>query len=266
MQDATSEIIAERAYPQNALRRPFAYSAGVHAFFIVVVLVAPSSWLAAGSDEADVNVMTLRLGGPEGPGEGGLTPLAGRPIQQVTPLADARRPEWIQPPSPAPPEMILPVPDAETRRRPEPEVETKTEPEEARGRTPTRGPEVREGTSMADTGVRGLGDGLSSGGLGGSGLELDVGDFCCPEYLATMLELIRRQWDNNQPVPGLVVIRFTIQRSGAIADVQVSRSSGHVALDLSAQRAVLLAATMPPLPSRFPEESLTVRLTFEYQS
>ncbi len=233
---------------------------------IVLLLVAPSSWLAAGTEEADLNVMTLQLGGPEGPGEGGLTPLAGRPVQQVAPLADARRPQWIQPPSPAPPEMILPVPDEESRRSPEPEVETTTEPEEARGRTPTRGPEVREGTTMADTGVEGLGDGLSAGGLGGSGLELDVGNFCCPEYLATMLELIRRQWDNNQRVPGLVVIRFVIQRSGAIGDVQVARSSGHVALDLSAQRAVVLAATMPPLPSRFPEEVLTVRLTFEYQS
>lgn len=233
---------------------------------LAVLLVAPSSWLAAGTEEADLNVMTLQLGGPEGPGEGGLTPLAGRPVQEVAPLADARRPQWIQPPSPTPPEMILPVPDEESRRSPEPEVETTTEPEEARGRTPTRGPEVREGTSMADTGVQGLGDGLSAGGLGGSGLELDVGDFCCPEYLATMLELIRRQWDNNQRVPGLVVIRFVIQRSGAIGGVQVARSSGHVALDLSAQRAVALAATMPPLPSRFPEEVLTVRLTFEYQS
>ena len=233
---------------------------------LAVLLVAPSSWLAAGTEEADLNVMTLQLGGPEGPGEGGLTPLAGRPVQEVAPLADARRPQWIQPPSPTPPEMILPVPDEESRRSPEPEVETTTEPEEARGRTPTRGPEVREGTSMADTGVQGLGDGLSAGGLGGTGLELDVGDFCCPEYLATMLELIRRQWDNNQRVPGLVVIRFVIQRSGAIGEVQVARSSGHVALDLSAQRAVALAATMPPLPSRFPEEVLTVRLTFEYQS
>ncbi len=266
MQDATSQVIGERARPPGELRSPFALSAGAHALLIAVVLVTPSSWLAAGNDEVDVNVMTLRLGGPEGPGEGGLTPLGGRPIQQVTPLAEARRPEWIQPPSPAPPEMILPVPEAETRRRPEPEVETTTEPEEARGRTPTRGPEVLEGTAMADTGVQGLGDGLSAGGLGGGGLELDVGDFCCPEYLATMIELIRRQWDNNQPVPGIVVIRFVIQRSGAIGDVQVARRSGHVALDLSAQRAVLLAATMPPLPVRFPEEVLTVRLTFEYQS
>ena len=266
MQDATSQVIAERAGPPERLRRPFAWSAAAHVVLIAGLLLAPSSWLAAGNEEADLDVMVLRLGGPEGPGEGGLTPLSGRPVQQVAPLVDARRPEWIQPPSPTPPEMILPAPETESRRRPEPEVETTTEPEEARGRTPTRGPEVREGTAMADTGVQGLGDGLSAGGLGGDGLELDVGNFCCPEYLATMLELIRRQWDNNQRVPGLVVVRFAIQRSGAITGVQVARSSGHVALDLGAQRAVVLAARMPPLPSRFPEEALTVRLTFEYQS
>ena len=266
MQEPTSAILAERVRPAGDLRRPVIFSAAAHVVFIAAALLGPSSWLAADSDEGDLNVMTLRLGGPAGPGEGGLTPLGGRPVQEVTPLSEARRPEWIQPPTPTPPEMILPVPDAETRRRPEPEVETETAPEEARGRTPTRGPEAREGTTMADTGVEGLGDGLSAGGLGGAGLELDVGNFCCPEYLATMLDLIRRQWDSNQRVPGVVVIRFTVQRSGAIDEVSVFRGSGHVALDLGAQRAVLLAATMPPLPSRFPEESLTVRLTFEYES
>ena len=264
MQEATSAILEGRARPAGELRRPVMVSAAAHIAFILAALLAPSSWLAADSEDA-LNVMTLRLGGPAGPGEGGLTPLGGRPVQEVTPLLEARRPEWIQPPTATPPEMILPVPNAETSRRPEPEVETEIAPEEARGRTPTRGPEAREGTAMADTGVEGLGDGLSAGGLGGTGLELDVGNFCCPEYLATMLEQIRRQWDANQRVPGVVVIRFTVQRSGVIDGVSVARGSGQIALDLSAQRAVLLA-TLPPLPSRFTEESLTVRLTFEYQS
>ena len=269
MRDTTSYILVERSHPADELRRAAivsaaVVSAAVHALLIAVVLLAPASWLSGGHDDAGLNVMTLRLGGPEGPGEGGLTPLGGRPIQEVVPLQEARRPQWIQPPAPAPPKMILPVPDAETRRRPEPETEVETAPEEARGRTPTRGPEAREGAAMADTGVTGLGIGLSAGGLGGSGAELDVGDFCCPQYLATMIELIRQHWDNNQQVPGLVVVRFTIQRSGVIEGVSVSLPSGYLALDQSAQRAVLRTRTLPRLPSRFPEESLIVRLTFEY--
>ena len=158
--------------------------------------------------------------------------------------------------------MTLPV---DVGRRLEPETQVETAPEEARGSTPTKGPELLEGSAMADTGVQGIGVGLSGGGLRGSGGELSLSDFCCPEYLSTMLQVIRRQWDSNQQVPGLVVVRFTIQRDGAIVDVAVDRSSGYFALDTSAQRAILLTQQLPPLPSAFSEPSLTVRLTFEYQ-
>ena len=267
MREATSQILAERARRDRGLERTLTVSVVVHALVIVVMVFAPEAWISGetGDDDTALDIMTLRLGGPEGPGEGGLTPLGGRPIQEVVPLPEARRPQWIQPPTPTPPKMILPVPEEESRRRPEPETEVQTAPEEARGRTPTRGSELREGTAMAETGVEGMGIGLSAGGLGGSGTELDVGDFCCPQYLATMLELIRRRWDNNQRVPGMVVVRFTIHRDGSIADVGLHQGSGHVALDLSAQRAVLLTRAIQPLPSAFSESSLTVRLTFEYR-
>ena len=265
MREAASQVLTERARPADGLRRSLVVSISAHALVIIGLLFAPGAWLAGQEDDGALDVMTLRLGGPEGPGEGGLNPLGGRPIQEVVPLPEARRPQWIQPPTPTPPKMILPVPEEETRRRPEPETEVETAPEEARGSTPTRGPEAREGTAMAETGVEGIGIGLSAGGLGGSGAELNVGDFCCPEYLATMLQLIRRRWDNNTRVPGTVVIRFTVQRSGAIEAVGIDRDSGYVALNMNAQRAVMLTRVLPPLPSAFPEDSLTVRLTFEYR-
>jgi len=265
VREQTTELLLERGNEGDGLRRTFMVSLTMHVVVILFILFAPNTWISGYEDEEILDVMTLRLGGPEGPGEGGLNPLGSRPVQEVIPLSAARRPQWIQPPTPTPPEMVLPVRETEARRRPEPEVETEAAPEEARGRTPTRGSELREGLAMADTGVEGMGIGLSAGGLGGTGTELDVGDFCCPQYLATMLELIRRRWDNNQHMPGLVVVRFTIHRDGSIDDVGLSRGSGHVALDLSAQRAVLLTRAIPQLPSAFPESSLTVRLTFEYQ-
>ena len=80
-----------------------------------------------------------------------------------------------------------------------------------------------------------------------------------------MIELIRRRWDNNQRVTGSVVVRFTIGRNGAIGGVGVDRSSGYLALDMSAQRAVLLTRALPPLPRDYPDDDLPVRLTFEYQ-
>ena len=102
---------------------------------------------------------------------------------------------------------------------------------------------------MADTGVQGTGVGLSGGGLGGDGAEIDVGDFCCPSYLSLMLEAIRRRWDRNQRVTGSVVVRFTVDRSGEIDDVGVDRSSGYLALDMSAQRAVRAHARPAATPS-----------------
>ena len=44
----------------------------------------------------------------------------------------------------------------------------------------------RPGATPIETGAKGMGFGLSSGGGGGdSSLKLDVKDFCCPEYITT---------------------------------------------------------------------------------
>ena len=263
MREAASQILLDRAREPDGLRHTLAWSVGAHALVFAALMLSPASWLSGEGSDSLTPVMTISLGGPQGPGEGGMTNLGGRPIQQVLPLEEARRPQWIQPPTPTPPKMVVPV--EEPAPRPEVETQVETAPEEARGRTPTRGPELQEGTAMADTGVQGIGVGLSTGGLGGTGAELSVGDFCCPEYLATMIELIRRQWDPNQQVPGTSVIRFTIHPDGRIDDVSVDRGSGYFALDMSAQRAVITAGMLPPLPSAFPHDSLTVRLTFEYR-
>jgi len=118
---------------------------------------------------------------------------------------------------------------------------------------------------MADTGLTGMGLGLSTGGLGGNGAELSVDDFCCPDYLSNMISMIRQRWDPKQEATGETVVRFTIREDGVIDDVDVDRSSGYLALDQSAKRAILLTERMPRLPSAFTEDSLTVWLTFEYQ-
>lgn len=265
MQEAASEILTARSGRRDELRRTAVVSLSAHAVLITAVLFAPEGWLAGATSDPAADVMTIRLGGPQGPGEGGRTALGGQPTQEVVTAPEIQRPQWIQPPTAAPPRMILPVPEAVPARRPEPEVEVETAPAEARGRTPTRGAEAREGSTMADTGVEGTGVGLSGGGLGGEGAEIDVGDFCCPQYLSLMIEAIRRRWDRNQRVTGSVVVRFTVDRNGAIGAVGVDRSSGYLALDMSAQRAVLLTRALPPLPSDHPDDDLPVRLTFEYQ-
>ena len=59
----------------------------------------------------------------------------------------------------------------------------------------------RKGSTRVDTGARGQGFGLTSGGGGGTGVQVDFANFCCPEYLSQMITLIQRNWQSNQGSP-----------------------------------------------------------------
>lgn len=257
MQEPATAVLLQRAREPEGLRRMVTVSLVAHGVVIALLAAMPEAWQARRADDPGP-IMTISLGGAPGPRAGGMTPIGGRPIQQVAPLPQTRRPEPIRPPAAKAPEMTMPAPNA--RPRPTP---ARQAPEEARGRTPTMGSEVREGSTVAETGGRGLGFGLSTGG-GGTGGYLEVGDFCCPEYLSTMLDLIRQRWNSSQQVTGETMVKFTIQRDGRITDVEVERSSRFFALDTAAQRAVLLTR-LPPLPAPFTEPQLTVHLNFQYQ-
>ena len=192
-----------------------------------------------------------------------MTAMGGRPVQEVKPPDEPVKREAVRPPAAKVPEMTVPRENARPTKAPPREV--KSAPDEARGRTPTRGAEKTAGTATADTGVRGQGFGLSSGGGPGSGSTLDVADFCCPEYLATMMLMIKRAWNPNQGSAGQAIVKFTIQRDGRLTDIAVFGKSGLETLDLAAQRAVLATRQLPPLPDAFPNPTLTVRLSFRYE-
>ena len=260
--ESTTDVLRERAKHEDSLQRAHAISLAGHVVLIAVILFWPTGFLSRPDAEDIVEVMTISLGGPAGPSQGGQTALAARPVQEVLPLEEADQPQWEQPPAPAPPEMTVPTPEA--RRRPEADVPVESAPDESRGRTPTRGPELRKGNALAETGAQGEGLGLSAGGFGAGG-HLEIGDFCCPEYLGTMFELIRRRWNNHQRVPGEVIMRFTIQRDGQITDIEQEATSGYLALDQSAERALLLTDRLPRLPPRYTENDLTIHLNFQYR-
>jgi TonB family protein len=155
--------------------------------------------------------------------------------------------------------MTLPTPNARVRP-PRPAQAAADTP----AATPSTAPEPREGSARAETGARGQGFGLTTGGGGGTGVQLDVGNFCCPEYLEQMMALIQRNWQSKQGLTGTTTMRFSVTRIGTIEQVQVERPSGFVALDLAAQRALLLTR-LPELPVAFPNPRLTVHMRFEYQ-
>lgn len=257
-----SDILRDRMREPAGLQRMLTFSLVGHLALIAVIVIAPRNWFGRAPQQAQ-NVMTISLGGTgEGPRNGGMTAAAARPVQVQAP-PEPKRAE--PPPAVKAPEMVVATRTKAKPSKTPPPPAVKSAPEGARGRTPTRGAEVTSGNAIAYTGARGQGFGLSTGGGPGSGSMLDVADFCCPDYIVTMVTRIQSAWNQNQGARGECDIHFTILRNGSITNVTVERSSGVLTLDLAAQRAVLSTRTLPPLPAGFPNPTLGVRLNFKYQ-
>lgn len=256
--DAVSHVLAGRRGGTAGLDRMVGYSVAAHVVLLAVVTLVPSGWLGAQAVEEPATVMTISLGGPVGPRNGGMTPMGGRPVQVAQPPQAKPAVEPVRPPAAKAPEMVEPT---KTAPKP-PAAPVKTTVPEARNRTPIRGEEVRKGSAVAETGGRGQGFGLTQGG-GGTGAQINVGNFCCPEYITTMAELINRNWDSKQLVAGSTIMKFTIARDGTIGNIALARSSGQPSLDYLSERA-LAATKLPPLPAAYPNPSLTVQVTFDY--
>jgi TonB family protein len=258
-----TDVLRDRMHEADGLQWMVAVSAALHLALVAVLLLAPEAWFPARQAQPR-SVMTITLGsGTPGPRTGGMTQIGGRAVQTEAPPEPPKRPEPVRPPAAKPPAMTVPKPDAApVRSTPSPPVTQA--PPDARGRTPTKGDEPSAGSALAETGARGQGFGLATGGGGGSGSHLDVANFCCPDYIVTMVERVRSHWEARAEVPGEVLVMFTIQRDGSITDVKLERSSGYIALDLNAQRALLNARQLPPLPEAFTNPTLTVHLNFQY--
>ena len=255
--DAVSQILSARSQDTGGMQGVLGASLLVHLGLVAVMFFAPGTWFGAISHEPEV-LMTISLGGPVGPRDGGMTPMGGRPVQAIAESKKAIEP--VRPPAAKAPEMIEPKKTAPKKAESKVTETTKA----PTGRTPTKGEEIRKGSAVsAVQSARGQGFGLSSGG-GGTGSVLHTANFCCPEYVALMLDAINRNWDHNQQAGVVVVIKYTIQRDGRITNIELERSSGYPALDYMAQRALQATRQLQPLPSPFTEPSLTVSLTFEY--
>ena len=235
-----TDVLALRRQRPDKFGRMIVWSAAVHTAAVGLLLFGPFDWDVV-ADAPPPTVMTISLAGAPGPRAGGMTPMGGRVVPAPTRAMPPPPPKARTPPAPAP-----------SVRRPQPRP--KPAPEE----------EPQPGVTRTETGARGQGFGLTTGGSGGSGVQLDVANFCCPEYLEQMVALIQRNWQSAQGVTGSTVMKFTVTRSGSIQGVVVERPSGFLALDLAAERALLLTRLLE-LPVQFPNPTLTVHLTFEYR-
>jgi TonB family protein len=258
-----TDVLRDRMHTPAGLQKMISVSVAAHLAVAAALIISRGHFLIR--HDAPVTLMTISLAGSAGPENGGMTALGGRPVQAPTTPEDAAKREAPRPPAAKTPEMVVPLPNAKTVK-PTTSPNVKQAPDEARGRTPTKGKEPVFGSAIADTGIRGQGFGLSTGGGAGTGSTLEItGDFCCPEYLATMITRIRAAWNQNQGAKGTSLIRFTINRDGSISSPSIFQGSGTLTLDTAALRAVVGTRTLPPLPEAYPNPTLTLRLSFLYQ-
>jgi len=259
MEAVVSNILQSRKQEPGGLTRTALLSLGAHAVAFALLALVPV--LMPVAQERPRVLMNISLGGSPGPRTGGTQMIGGRRIDAAAPSSDPQIAKTTLPISPpVQPKMTLPDPKQKPRTPPRTTAASKDPKGTARG----RGVEAQEGTTRVDTGARGQGFGLSSGGGGGDGVRLDVSNFCCPEYIVDMRNRIINNWNQNQQASGVVVIKYTILRSGEITNIELEQSSGNGILDLASQRALINTKMLAPLPAAFPERQLPVHLTFEY--
>ena len=257
MEAAVSDILRTRSREPDGLRKTSAISLGVHAAALAILAFVPAIMPKAA--EKPRVVMTISLGGAPGPDTGGLQMIGGKNIEAAQP---SEAPTIVRhaPPSVTAPKMTLPDPTQKPKAPAKPTVSSKDPKGTLRG----RGFETQVGTARVDTGSKSQGFGLSTGGGGGDGGMRVEGNFCCMEYLMDMRNRIRKNWNENQQTTGLVTLKFVIQRSGEITNIEMDKSSGNAVLDLTAQRALINTKTLAPLPAAYTERQLTLYLDFEY--
>jgi TonB family protein len=261
MNEAVSEILDLRMRQDQGLPRMVVLSLVAHAVLFAGFVLVPADWRTAQPKEK-VTPMFISLGGAVGPNAGGMTQLSGRSVQSVAPPEPKPRPE--APPAPKAPEMT--VPDPKVQQKPKTMARVEKPADKSVSRTPTAGAEVKTGAARVDTGAAPIPfGGLSTGGGGTGGVQINVGDFCCPEYIATMNQRITENWNRNQGIPGLTIMKFTIQRDGTMTGIEVEQTSRNPVLDLESRRVLLTTRRLPPLPPAYNRPALTVLMTFEYK-
>jgi len=257
--DAVTEILVERSQQADRFARVVIVSLVAHAAIVTAVAFGPR-WRSAPPDKA--NVMTISLGGAPGPVQG-RNPISAKPVQEAVP--ETVKPSTQATPALVKPEMIEPVKTA----RPDPKATAKPEPKkeepQLRGSRPTQGAEVKAGSAKVEThGAAIPFGGLATGGGGAGAAYTDYADFCCPEYLTTMVQVIQRNWQQKQGQDGTVQVKVTIQRDGTLTGIEVEQQSTQF-LNLAAQRAVMATKQLPPLPAAFTGDRLTVHLVFQFK-
>jgi protein TonB len=178
-----------------------------------------------------------------------------KPEKQVQP--EQPTPPKVQPepePEPEPDEEMPPPPD-----KPKPVEEKKKPQKKPRREVPTT---QLEKTATAET------DASEETAPETGEMAFDAADFPFAYYISSMRRKIASQWrvpEGSQGAERFCVIYFRVHRNGQVSNTMIEQSSGLFLFDQAAQRAVVEASPMPPLPKDYRDSYLGVHFSFSYR-
>lgn len=159
--------------------------------------------------------------------------------------------------------------------QPPPEPEEKTDEMEPPPEKPKKKPKKKKKKTVPTTEIEKTlpkqqpADGESQPSTPETGeMAFDAEDFPFAHYIGRMRRKIAAHWrvpEGSQGQERHCRIYFRVMRDGGVVSVGIEESSGLFIFDQAAQRAVIQAAPMPPLPHEYREEYLGVHFSFSYK-
>jgi TonB family protein len=185
------------------------------------------------------------------------TPPAPVPVDAVAPEVSVKKSE---PPKPDK------KPEEKKKEAKKPEAK-KSEEKKSAKKEPVP-PKIAENQPQQPAGTGASVSGVATGDsaiTGTNRMKIEISNFPFAYYLNILKFRIQENW---RPPPGrskreTAVVGFTISRQGKISKIVLEKSSGKHHFDQAAQRAVHYADPLPPLPSDFIEDFLSVHIEFE---
>ena len=270
------------AIKSSSFKRAVILSVFLH--IILFALIGFSNQLTGPKKTGMIHYVNLNFvslpGGGGGGGGGGRPGPAGEKAGPPEAAASKETMKELTVPQKAQPQagssLRHPAEKAPSTKKPTPPKKTEiSAPQPGASATAARGTETGQAGGSGSGGGGGGGSGLrigvgeGPGGFGtGYGDPLGTSSFPYTYYLQIIIDRVSSNWftaTNNLDYSGEYqsVIYFKILRNGQVADLKIEQPSDLPALDLTARRAVELAAPFPPLPRDFESEYLVVHLIFE---
>lgn len=248
MRDAVADVLEERQALSRREWSGYPASIALHALLVVALI-----GIARAPEATKQPVLTVRLAAAQPAAK------AARATVATTAPPAAK----VEPPPPPPPK--------EEPRKAPPALKNQESlfGQAAKPRTPKAEPRAEaapppEAPATAGATFAEPTPGIGIPGVGNAGITgLEGGDFPYTFYLERMVGLIGANWLRPQTGADITTeIYFRIDRSGAIRDARVSKSSGSGVFDRAALRAVLESSPLPSLPGGYRDRYLGVHLTF----